>query len=72
MTFLLQSPAEIDVVAGFPILDVEAADRGKSPAVKGHVTTWDVTRDRVGEEHVTGPGQGRGGPGPAPVWRGPR
>src|SRR5262249_43136701 len=52
VTFLLQAPAEIDVVARFSIFNVKPADGIEGPAIKGHVTTRNVFRDRVGKENM--------------------
>ena len=69
MAFLLQAPAEIDVVARFAILDVEAADSVEGPTIEGHVTTRNVLGHGVGKENVTrSPGRG-GDAGLDPVFR---
>ena len=49
---LHQAPADIDVVAGLAVLDVEAADLVERPLVVGHVAARDVLRNRVGQQHV--------------------
>ena len=49
---LLNAPAEIDVVARFAILDVEAADCFESPPIPRHVTAGDVFGDCVSEQDV--------------------
>src|SRR6187455_286396 len=68
VAFLLQAPAEIDVVARLAIIDVEAADGLEGPAIKGHVTTRDVLRHGVGEEDVAGAAWRRGHTGLNPVF----
>ncbi len=69
VAFLLQAPAEIDVVARLAIFDIEAADRVERPAIEGHVTTWNVLRDRVGEQHVARSAGRRRDAGLDPVFR---
>ena len=69
VAFLLQAPAKIDVVARLAILDIETADRVERPAIEGHVTTWNVLRDRVGEEHVARAAGCRRDAGLDPVFR---
>ena len=51
---LLKSPAKIDVVTGFVVFDIEAADVFEGPPVERHVTTWNVFGDGVGEQNVAG------------------
>ena len=69
VAFLLQAPAEIDVVARLAIFDIETADRVERPAIEGHVTPWNVLRHRVGEEHVARSARRRRDAGLDPVFR---
>src|SRR5438477_272119 len=59
-TGLLQAPAKIDIVTGLVILNVEASDVFKGPAIKSHVTTRNVLSHSVSEENMTR-SSGRGG-----------
>jgi len=52
VAFLLQSPAEIHIVARLPIFDIEAAYGIEGPAIKSHVTTRNMLGDRIGEQDV--------------------
>src|SRR6185503_5737258 len=49
---LLNSPAEIDVVAGFAIFGIETAYRFESPTIKRHVTTGNVLGDCIGKQDM--------------------
>ena len=46
---LLESPAKINIVTGFVLFRVEAADIFKGPSIKRHVTARDVLGDCVGD-----------------------
>ena len=69
VAFLLQTPAKIHVVAGFAILNVEAADGVESPTIKGHVTTRDVLRHRVGQKNMARAARRGGDAGLHPIFR---
>ena len=69
VAFLLQTPAEIDVVSGLAILDVEAADGIKGPAIKGHVTTGNVLGHGVGQQNVARSARRRRHAGLHPIFR---
>src|SRR5205823_4085846 len=49
---LLQTPAKIDIVAGGVIFRIESANLFESPAIKRHVTAWNVLGDCVGKQNV--------------------
>ena len=53
-TCLLNSPAKIDVIAGFMIFGIEAADAFKRPTIECHVTAGNMFGDRVGKQDVAG------------------
>src|SRR5438067_1758507 len=55
MPRLLHSPAEIDVVAGLMIFVIETADAFERPAIKGHVTPWNVLGHGVGKQDMAWP-----------------
>jgi hypothetical protein len=60
VAFLLQAPAEIDVVARLALIDIETADGLEGTPIKGHVKARDVLRDGVGKQHVArAAGRGR-------------
>ncbi len=48
VAFLLQAPAEIDIITRLAIFDIEPADRVECPPVEGHVTARDVLRHSIG------------------------
>src|SRR5712691_2949072 len=50
---LLQAPAKINIVARFTIFGIKTADLFERPAIKRHVTTWNMFGDRIGEQNVT-------------------
>ena len=71
-TSLLEPPAKIDVIPGFTIFGVEAANALKCPTMERHVTTRNVFRDDVGEQNVAGTARRRCDTGLDPVfcrWR---
>ena len=49
---LLQTPAEIDIVACDPKLGIKAPDGLQAVLPKGHVAPRDVLRDLIGEQHM--------------------
>src|SRR5262245_54172305 len=49
---LLNSPAEIHVVASLAIFGIESAHTFEGPAVKCHVTTGDMFGDRIGKQNM--------------------
>src|SRR6266513_165125 len=49
---LLNSPAEIDVVAGLPIFRIKPAYTFKGPTVKRHVTTGNMLGDRIRKQNM--------------------
>src|SRR6202040_2447809 len=57
---LLETPAKIDIVAGFMVLGIETADLFERPTVKRHVTTGNVLGHGIGQQNVTR-STGRGG-----------
>src|SRR5438477_2648507 len=57
---LLDAPAKIHVVTGRMIFRIEATDAFERPAIPRHVTTWNVFRDRVGEQNVARPARRSG------------
>ena len=69
VAFLLQAPAEIDVVARLAIFDIEAADGVERPAIEGHVTARNVLRHGVGQEHVARAAGRRRDAGLDPIFR---
>ena len=52
---LLETPADVDVVAGDPELRIEAPHRLQRLAPEGHVAPGDVLGDFVGEQDVGRP-----------------
>src|SRR5215472_11377963 len=68
---LLNSPAEIHVVAGLPIFGIESADAFESPTVKCHVTTGNMLCDRVGKQNMVWSPWRRSNAGLNPIlcWR---
>src|SRR4029078_13486075 len=48
----LQTPADVDVVAGAEVNRIEAADREQRVALEGHIAARHVLRDAVVEQHV--------------------
>src|SRR5437667_8510272 len=52
---LLNSPAKINIISGFAVFGIEAANIVKRPSIKRHVTARNMLRDRIGEQNVTGP-----------------
>ena len=50
---LLNSPAKIDIVPSLVVLGIETAYAFVCPAIKGHVTAWDVLGDCVGKQYMT-------------------
>ena len=55
---MLESPAKIDVVAGFAIFGIEAADIFESPAPERHVTAGNMLGHGIGKEDVAGAARG--------------
>src|SRR5262245_66095193 len=49
---LLNSPAEIHVVAGLPVFRIESAHAFEGPTVEGHVTSGNVLRDCIRKQNV--------------------
>ena len=49
---LLESPADVHIVAGFAVDGVEPADLPQGPTVERHVAARDVLGDAVVEHHV--------------------
>src|SRR6266480_2294655 len=49
---LLNSPAEIHVVAGLAIFGIEPAYTFEGPTVERHVTTGNMLGDRIGKQNV--------------------
>src|SRR5262245_60743361 len=56
---LLNSPAEIHVVASLAIFGIESADPFEGPTVKRHVTTGNMLGDRIRKQNMIRP-SGRG------------
>ena len=54
VSLLLQTPTDIDVVAGFPKNGIEAADVVEGPFVKGHVAAGNMFGEAIGQHHVGG------------------
>ena len=71
LTLLLEAPAEVDIIPGFAVLGVEAADLVKGPLVEGHVASGNVLGHHVREQDMAGTSGGRGDAGLMPVlcWR---
>src|SRR6266516_83272 len=49
---LLQAPAKIDIVARFMILGIKTADLFEGPAIKRHVTAWNVLGHSISKQNV--------------------
>ena len=49
---LLDTPAKIDVIPGFAVFGIEAAQAFKRPAIKRHVTAGDVLGDCIGKQDM--------------------
>ena len=52
LPLLLETPAEVDVVSGLAVFGIEAANLIKGPAVEGHVASWNVLGNHVGEQDM--------------------
>src|SRR5947209_7344194 len=52
---LLKPPTEVDVISGFAIFHIEAANAFERPPVERHVTPRDMFGDSIGEQDVTRP-----------------
>src|SRR5262245_22325541 len=52
LSTLLNSPAEIHVVAGLAIFGIESAYTIEGPTVKRHVTTWNMFGDCIREQNM--------------------
>jgi hypothetical protein len=66
---LLNSPAEIHVVAGLPIFRIEPTYAFEGPTVKCHVTTGNVLGDRVRKQNMVRPARRPGNAGLNPILR---
>jgi hypothetical protein len=53
-TGLLEPPAKIDIVTGFPVFGIETTDVFKCPPIKRHITTGNVLGDCICEQNMAG------------------
>ena len=56
---LLNPPAEIDIIPGFAIFRIEAANAFERPAVKRHVTAGNMLGDGVCKQNMVWPARRR-------------
>ena len=68
LSLLLQTPAEVHVIARLAIFRVETAYPLKCPFVEGHVAAGNVLGDEVGKEHMVRTSRRRGDTGLNPIF----
>ena len=55
LALLLQTPAEIHIIASLVVFRIKSTDFFESPFVEGHIAAGNVLRNDIGQEHMIGP-----------------